>query len=908
MFKRTLACVALLITCTVARGEDAFYSVSLSGLTLTDGSTWPNGSQFMSQGSRIRIEGGEGYNTDRWGGPGDILHLRTTNGKPPTGALTIFEPGSFGHGSEVAKPVRVTFRVDAAPSKEAKKEFFEAKAASYTSLMNGGAAGSAWFRYQAGQALREVSTGANAVPPAMPGRNRSEDTFDFFTGGRAIAENLQLDQAMTVTRPAADTVEVDSLAGISVAAMDFATLNKDAAPARDVLASFIPADQHAIFFPSVAAARITFDQFNDSNLPVLQPLIMETRQGLVLEQYQRQLGLHATKLAELLGPQMVKSIAVTGSDPFFPTGTDVAILFDSPNPQALYALLATQIMASSTAVPSVQIAKNDGDGISYVSMVSPDRQMSSYLATSGNVVIVTNSTAQLDRLVQVKQGKTAKLADAPEYTFFRSRYAMGQDNETAFLVLTDATIRRWCSAKWRIAEARRIQAMALMADARAAELAASRGMAAVDKIVSADKPFAAYGRFGFLTPIAEMELPKVSKEEADAYGRWRDGYQQNWRGTFDPIAIRFSRSEGRIAADLTVMPLIAGTEYRELIELSTGAKLSATSGDPHDVLGHVVLAINRDSARMKQWAGMGRSMIPGVKIDPLSWLGASVALYADDDPYWKDLASAKDKEKFMSDNLGRLPLALRLESTNGLKLAAFVAGVRTMMEQSSPGLTTWEPVEHAGLGYVKVTSRNQRGTAPDFAIYYAALSDSLVVSMNETVIRHSIERSAARRPSTAPAAPAAVGVAGVAGATNSAPASRPSSHAWLGSNLSLQLDATMAEMLFGLNQRDFARSLQRASWSNLTILNEWKRLAPEEDPVVLHERWWGERLVCPSGGKYVWNDKLQTMESTATGCPEAPKLSAVTRLDLKGVRFGNFGLGLENQGLRARVELDVDKK
>ena len=65
--------------------------------------------------------------------------------------------------------------------------------------------------------------------------------------------------------------------------------------------------------------------------------------------------------------------------------------------------------------------------------------------------------------------------------------------------------------------------------------------------------------------------------------------------------------------------------------------------------------------------------------------------------------------------------------------------------------------------------------------------------------------------------------------------------------------------------------MQRLSWGNLPILNEWKRLFPEDDSVALHERLWGVKLVCPGGGEYKWNESWQTFESTVYGHPAEPK-------------------------------------
>ena len=67
---------------------------------------------------------------------------------------------------------------------------------------------------------------------------------------------------------------------------------------------------------------------------------------------------------------------------------------------------------------------------------------------------------------------------------------------------------------------------------------------------------------------------------------------------------------------------------------------------------------------------------------------------------------------------------------------------------------------------------------------------------------------------------------------------------------------------------------------------------------------WKIRLICPGGGRYVWNDKYQTMESTVYGHPGEPKTGPVAAPALGEFSNGNFGLTFENQGLRARVSLE----
>src|SRR5207302_3185160 len=177
--------------------------------------------------------------------------------------------------------------------------------------------------------------------------------------------------------------------------------------------------------------------------------------------------------------------------------------------------------------------------------------------------------------ISVAKAKTPALASQDEYLYFRQKYAKTDPGETGFLVLSDATIRRWCGPQWRIANARRTRAAAALAELQAAHLdelasgQAKPGCVATnlpeigDVFLTTTGVFSpTYGTLDFLTPISEMPLTQVTQAEADAYNRWRDGYQQNWSQVFDPIALRFSMKPERLSAELSVIPLIAGTEYR----------------------------------------------------------------------------------------------------------------------------------------------------------------------------------------------------------------------------------------------------------------------------------------------------------------------------------------------------------
>src|SRR5262249_34359848 len=154
--------------------------------------------------------------------------------------------------------------------------------------------------------------------------------------------------------------------------------------------------------------------------------------------------------------------------------------------------------------------------------------------------------------------------------------------------------------------------------------------------------------------------------------------ERNWRWAFDPIALRIGVAADKLSGDLTIMPLIAGTDYREFLAIPRGAKIAPGAGDPHGALAHAIMAVNVNSHRMREWGNMASMFAPQAHIEPFGWLGSSVAVYLDDGPIWKQLAEMKpeEREKFERHALRDLPAAVVAEVSNPLKLTAFLAAVR----------------------------------------------------------------------------------------------------------------------------------------------------------------------------------------------------------------------------------------
>ena len=809
---------------------------------------------------------------------------------PLTG--TLYLPKKEGDGLQP-----VSFRVNKGTSSK-KQDFQKTRKDHYEQLLASGIPGAAWFRHQA-----NAGTPDRPQRPDRPSRGSLEDTLDLFSGGRALSENLQFDRELRLPNEGNSTVKVDSIAGITIKELEWENLLKDENTQLDHLASSIPSDQHALFFPTFSDMMTVFDEAALRGTPFLRMFESRSENAKSKEKYEFQLCLPATDLSRLLGPSLISSIAFTGSDPFMRTGTDLAILYEAKSVQGLLAALALRRAQTAAAHPEAEAVDGKVLGTHYAGLVSKDRSISSYAATLGeNVVVVTNSLEQLKKLALAHKGKNTSLAQLDEYKFFRQRYRRGSASEHAFLIVTDAALRRWCGPRWRIGASRRTRAAAALSELQARQVAGEK-LAGNDfpelgqiSVIEGQVQSEVYGNLRFLTPISELDVYLVSDREKRAYEAFRRGYQRNWSTFFDPIAARLYVDEEKLSGDLTVMPLIASSDYNDLIEITGKSRLRAGAGDPHpEALLHAILALDMKSPTMQQASGMAAILAPSLGVNAFSWVGEWASVYVDEGPFMEELEKAAGQGEdaaweFMESNFGRAPVALNLEVNNPFKMTAFLAALRAWIEQTSPGMTEWTNHEHAGQGYVKIAPTGdvrrdlQDEGVEDMALFYLPSSKLLTFSLNEAVIKGAIDRQLAerdrrrKRSAAKPIVP------------------------WFGESVSMMANKEVLTFIDAFSREHVTREFRSRSFANLPILNEWRKLG-HEDALAFHEKTWQVALTCPGGGKYVWNEKFQTYESTVFGHPSEPQSPKISAFLLKEFQKASFGLTFEHDGLRAKGEL-----
>ncbi|MCA9289583.1 MAG: hypothetical protein KDA25_00550 [Phycisphaerales bacterium] len=833
-----------------------------------------------------------------------VIAFRLPEDRDVTGRLVVPNADSTGM-------VALRFRVDGDERHaDSEVEFLTHQLAHLRALVDQGMPGTAWFRHEARRveaALREIDP-ARADALLVQAQNRRpggtsdiERTYALVTGGLAVAENLQLDRELAAATKGTRDVDVATVAGITVREYDWSTLTKDLHPAADPLASAIPADQHAVFFPTFEALLAAIEYVGPNGGPLAQMVDSRAEAADLVQRYERQLALPINGLTRQLGPRVVRSVALTGGDPYFRTGTDVAILFEAVDGAALRALLIGQ-RTTVAAMMGDDVRPDDGTigGVAYTGLRTPDRTLSTYLAAlDDTTVIVTNSTRQIERLGAVRSGAAPRLADLDEYRFFRDRYALDANPDAAFVLISDATIRRWCGPAWRIGTSRRTLAAATLLEEQARHLDAIVRGTATDAPIDTDLPMpgddtltltprgvrsATYGTLAFLTPVGELDVSRVTEREVVAYTDWRAGYERNWRQSFDPIGGLFSVDPAGPFVDLTIMPLIAGTAYEQYRRFAAGVALDPDAGDPHaGALLHGIFAINKDGEGMRELARMAAGFVPGQ--DPFGWLGTSVSLFVDHDPVWAELEDRTRAEQRFERRPSDFPIGAVIDVQSPLRLTAFLGAAKGTIEQFAPGMTSWSNAEHRGTTYVRIepseAARRDLGDTEDFVVCYAIVGGNLVVSLNEPTLRRAIDRAADRADGAA--------------APNDTP--------WLGESLGLRADRRVVPLLDLLFRESYQRATQVASWRNRPILDAWRARYPDLDPLAVHMMYTHRRPVCPGGGVYRWNESFGTMESTTCGHPGEPRMPDGMPALLGAIESINAGLTFERDGLRARVEL-----
>jgi hypothetical protein len=290
-------------------------------------------------------------------------------------------------------------------------------------------------------------------------------------------------------------------------------------------------------------------------------------------------------------------------------------------------------------------------------------------------------------------------------------------------------------------------------------------------------------------------------------------------------------------------------------------------------------------------------------------LGDSYSVYADPDPLWREMVESPDSLRFARENMQRLPVLLRLEVEDSTKLSKSFAAMPLWYWIAEPdGIVAGK---YQGVESLEIkVRRGGLGNTDGLRLFAARTPRALLVSPHEAMLKRAIERDLEAERSD-PAARAELPRARYFEKERDANTAQRASGKEValrqGISMSLAIGTGGMDVLRALRLTEQRRSMQQSSWSNLAILNEWRREFPTEDPVIFHRKWWHTLLTCPGGGQYVWNEADQTMESTVYGHPARPLDGPEGLTLLPAFASARFFVTFEENGIRARMELARQK-
>lgn len=727
--------------------------------------------------------------------------------------------------------------------------------------------GTAWFRH--------LSQGVEEGRRPVTRNSDLSDSFAIFSGGRAISENLALDRELILAAGKdGQGVVLSEIKGVTVAAIDWAGRLPEKEVPVDELSLALPEDQHAVFAKSLPELLEWIERMETQLMPTAQAYSVRSPFRRLASRYQKQMGLDVPALAARLLP--AKSVAITGGDPFFPQGTDVAFVMESGNSDLLFKALLKLIEAKASKAGAAPV-ELPGQGDEYRGFATSDRSFSSHLWRMGDVVAVSNSKMQIKRLSEVAEKKRTALGTTDEYRFFRNRYPLGE-KESAFVFLSDATIRRWAGPELRIAASRRTRAVAALGELTSQALAGGEitgdYMPLLGRATWKDGRMSSefYGSLDFITPASELGISSATLPEKIAYERWLSGYEKGWAQAFDPIAIRIRSDKESVGIDLSVMPLTIDSRYSELVALCGKAELGEMARwVPEESALHAGIALDVKSEAFRKYDKQIIGFLPGVDVNPLGWMQGSVSMDLEESLFW-EAGSTSDFQRFT-----KLPVVVRIGSNSRLKLALFMTVLKNAVESSAPDSLRWETRKGDSGSYVAITG-NEGGVGEDFRIYYATTPNALLVSLREDPLLRAMRREnhplSAEESAALPAA------------------------------TQLMLDSSPA-FLSGLQgvfkSITAADRIREESWKALPILNEWHRKFAGEDPVAVQLKHYGEDVFCPGGKGYRWNPEAMTMESVAFGYPARPKFEPASMPGIFDFKSVTTSLKFQDDGLRAEL-------
>lgn len=402
-------------------------------------------------------------------------------------------------------------------------------------------------------------------------RDRIEyDLYYTFSGGLAVQQALQRETLEGRSPGGELTRHVSELSPPSLRSLPYEELLEKkrlegTEPRVHAMSRLVPRDQYFLHFNSMSTANQLVALAEQWGTSLLRLFTVSARDHHLREKYEDQLCLRRDGLTRLFADAVIAELGVTGSDFFIAEGTDLTFIFRIERPELFDRAAAGWLEEVRARHPDLVEREFNYRGHRVLARYTDDRTVSSFVVRDGEHVIYSNSHVATRKVIETMIGMTPNLHDALDYRYMTTVLPPAEDPASAYLYGSEAFLRRLVSPAFKIAEKRRLEALNHLVMLNNAslfyrlehgespdalsDLVAGR-FADLDKLAAPEGGAYAfdveldtctnslYNRLKYLTPIRELEVLRISAQEAEQYKRYRQRYESFWSSVFDPVAIR----------------------------------------------------------------------------------------------------------------------------------------------------------------------------------------------------------------------------------------------------------------------------------------------------------------------------------------------------------------------------------
>jgi hypothetical protein len=299
-------------------------------------------------------------------------------------------------------------------------------------------------------------------------------------------------------------------------------------------------------------------------------LIQKSVNHNVSERFQRQIAVGESRLARVMGPTVIRDVAIIGFDPYLRDGAAMGILFHANNSMLLSNNLMNQRRDAmegreGATQETIRVAEHD---VSYIA--SPESELRSYYAIDGDFHLVTTSRRLVERFYEAGAGSGA-LGASEEFQAMRDATPLERD-DTIFLYASAAFFENLASPHYRIELDRRLRSIGEMRALELARLAARvEGLEAqsLEDLMKADLLPPGFGERvdgsrlvtsdarlrdsvrgipGAMVPIPDMPVERITRAEAARLAEFERSIEASV-GRFAPLSLALKRETSPAAAE-----------------------------------------------------------------------------------------------------------------------------------------------------------------------------------------------------------------------------------------------------------------------------------------------------------------------------------------------------------------------